>query len=112
MPRAAKPIRYAIYTRQYPDPEGRRTAMIRAARRAAEQAEQHNQPLLLWRDGRIVRIMPDELPDLPEQTLSDLNGYELSFNPAPECEDKRRDTLRVAAAREPVCGLVGPTIHR
>jgi len=40
--------------------------MIRAARRAAEIARQHNQPLVLWRDGRIVRVMPDDLPPLPE----------------------------------------------
>ena len=53
---------------QYPEMQGSRTAMIRAARRAAEQAKQHGQPLVLWRDGHVVRIMPDELPDLPEQT--------------------------------------------
>lgn len=53
---------------RYPDMQGSRTAMIRAARRAAEQARQHGQPLILWRDGQVVRIMPDELPDLPEQT--------------------------------------------
>jgi hypothetical protein len=44
-----------------------RTAIIRAARRAAELARQHNQPLLLWQDGQIVRIMPDDLPELPDQ---------------------------------------------
>jgi len=48
------------------DFEGSRRAMIRAARRAAEIARQHNQPLVLWRDGRIVRVMPDDLPPLPE----------------------------------------------
>ncbi|MEX0653932.1 MAG: hypothetical protein WD534_12805 [Phycisphaeraceae bacterium] len=53
---------------KYPDLEGSRRAMIRAARRAAEVARQHQQPLVLWRDGRIVRVSPDELPDLPEQT--------------------------------------------
>jgi hypothetical protein len=53
---------------QYPEMQGSRTAMIRAARRAAELAKQHGQPLVLWRDGRVVRVMPDELPDLPEQT--------------------------------------------
>jgi len=52
---------------KYPDLEGSRTAMIRAARRAAEVARQHQQPLVLWRDGRIVRVMPDDLPELPEQ---------------------------------------------
>ena len=48
--------------------DGSCTAMIRAARRAAEKAKQHGQPLILWRDGQIVHVMPDELPDLPEQT--------------------------------------------
>jgi len=51
---------------QFPDLQGSRTAMIRAARRAAEVARQHNQPLIFWRDGRIVRVMPDDLPPLPE----------------------------------------------
>lgn len=50
---------------KYPDMQGSRAAMIRAARRAAEQARQHGQPLVLWRDGQVVRVMPDELPDLP-----------------------------------------------
>ncbi|MFO7901441.1 MAG: hypothetical protein ACQESR_00505 [Planctomycetota bacterium] len=53
---------------KYPDMEGSRTAMIRAARSAAELAKRHNQPLLLWREGQVVRVMPDELADLPEQT--------------------------------------------
>ena len=53
---------------QYPDLQGSRTAMIRAARAAADVARQHQQPLVLWQDGQIVRVMPDELPDLPERT--------------------------------------------
>lgn len=53
---------------RYPDLQGSCTAMICAARRAAMIAKQHGQPLLLWRDGRIVRVMPDDLPELPEQT--------------------------------------------
>jgi len=53
---------------KYPHMQGSRKAMIRAARRAAEIARQHQQPLVLWRDGQVVRIMPDDLPDLPEQT--------------------------------------------
>ena len=48
------------------DLEGSRKAIIRAARRAAEIARQHNQPLVLWRDGKIVKIMPDDLPPLPD----------------------------------------------
>ena len=47
--------------------EGSRKAIIRAARRAAEVARQHGQPLVFWRDGRIVKIMPDDLPPLPEE---------------------------------------------
>lgn len=51
-----------------PDLQGSLTAMIRAARRAAEIARQHQQPLVLWRDGQIVHVMPDDLPELPEET--------------------------------------------
>jgi hypothetical protein len=39
---------------KYADMEGSRTAMIRAARSAAELAKRHKQPLLLWRDGQVV----------------------------------------------------------
>lgn len=53
---------------KYSEMQGSQAAMIRAARRAAEQAKRHGPPLVLWRDGRVVRVMPDELPDLPEQT--------------------------------------------
>jgi len=53
---------------KYPEMQGSRAAMIRAARRAAEQAKQYGQPLVLWRDGQVVRVMPNELPDLPKQT--------------------------------------------
>jgi hypothetical protein len=51
-----------------PDLGGSRTSMIRAAHRAAEVAREHQQPLVLGRDGRIVHVMPDELPPLPEET--------------------------------------------
>lgn len=47
---------------------GSQPAMIRAARRAAEQARQHGQPLVFWKDGQVVRVMPDELPELPMAT--------------------------------------------
>ncbi len=53
---------------KYPAMRGSRIAMIRAARRAAEVARQHQQPLVLWRDGQIVRVMPDDLPPLPGET--------------------------------------------
>lgn len=48
------------------DLEGSRRALIRAAKRAAEIARQYNQPLVLWQDGKIVKIMPDDLPPLPD----------------------------------------------
>jgi len=47
--------------------DGSRTAIIRAARRAAEVARQHHQPLVLWRNGRVVKILPDDLPPLPDK---------------------------------------------
>ena len=53
---------------RYRDLQGSRKAMSRAARRAAELAKQHDQPLLLWRDGQMVSVMPDDLPELPDQT--------------------------------------------
>ncbi|MBN2294637.1 MAG: hypothetical protein JXM70_19565 [Pirellulales bacterium] len=52
---------------KYPDMEGSRYAIIRAARHAADLAKQHNQPLLLWKDGKVVEVMPDDLPELPEK---------------------------------------------
>ncbi|MFG0247401.1 MAG: hypothetical protein ACF8OB_00830 [Phycisphaeraceae bacterium JB051] len=45
-------------------------AMIRAARRAADQARQHGQPLVFWKDGKVVHVMPDELPELPDVSSS------------------------------------------
>lgn len=42
-------------------------AIVRAARRAAELARQHGQKLILWKDGQIVRVDPDDLPPLPER---------------------------------------------
>ncbi len=53
---------------EFGDLEGSRKAMIRAAQRAAEIARQHHQPLVLWRDGRVVKVMPDDLPPLPEES--------------------------------------------
>lgn len=50
-----------------PDMQGSRRAIIRASRRAAEIAKQHNQPLILWKDGKIVKVPVDELPPLPEE---------------------------------------------
>ncbi len=53
---------------QLPGMQGSRSAMIRAARRAAELARRQNQPLVLWRNGKVVRVMPDNLPNLPAKT--------------------------------------------
>jgi rhodanese-related sulfurtransferase len=50
-----------------PDMVGARKAIIRAARRAAELARQHHQGLVLWRDGKVVEVMPDDLPPLPDE---------------------------------------------
>ena len=50
-----------------PDMAGARKAIIRAARRAAEVARLHNQSLVLWQDGKMVEVMPDDLPPLPEE---------------------------------------------
>jgi len=47
------------------DMAGSQAAMVRAARRARELAKQTNQPLVFWRDGKIVKIAPDDLPPLP-----------------------------------------------
>ena len=55
------------------DMAGTQAAMIRAARRARELARQHNQPLVLWKDGRMVEIMPDDLPPLPDEAVGDEN---------------------------------------
>ena len=65
---------------RYTDLKGSCRAMIRAASNAAELARRHNQPLLLWRDGRIARVMPDDLPPLPdivppEEILKDAGDY-------------------------------------
>ncbi|MDZ7816572.1 MAG: hypothetical protein U5N86_11430 [Planctomycetota bacterium] len=49
------------------DMVGSYAAMIRAARRARELARQHNQPLALWKDGKVVLISPDDLPPLPDE---------------------------------------------
>jgi len=56
-----------ITPEQDPDMAGSRKAIIRAARRAAELARQHRQPVLLWRDGHVAQVMPDDLPPLPDE---------------------------------------------
>jgi hypothetical protein len=55
------------WTEQNSDMAGSQAAMIRAARRAREVARQNNQPLVLWQDGKVVEVMPDDLPPLPDE---------------------------------------------
>lgn len=57
----------SINPEQDRDMVGSRKAIIRAARRAAELARQYNQPLLLWQNGQITEVIPDDLPPLPEE---------------------------------------------
>ena len=56
------------WTETNSDMAGSQAAMIRAARRAREVARQNNQPLVLWQDGKVVEVMPDDLPPLPDET--------------------------------------------
>lgn len=49
------------------DMAGSQAAMVRAARRARDLAKQNGQPLAFWRDGKVVRVSPDELPPLPDE---------------------------------------------
>jgi DNA-directed RNA polymerase subunit K/omega len=44
-------------------------AMIRAAQRAREIARMYRTPLVLWQDGKVVEIPPDEIEDLPAELL-------------------------------------------
>jgi hypothetical protein len=53
------------------DLPGSQAAMICAARRARELARQHNQPLVLWHDGKVVQVWPDDLPPLPDELPQD-----------------------------------------
>lgn len=55
------------WSEQNRDMAGSQAALIRAARRARETARQNNQPLAFWRDGKVVKIYPDELPPLPDE---------------------------------------------
>lgn len=62
--------------RDNPIMAGSRKAIIRAAKRAADLARQHQQPLILWRDGQVVEVMPDDLPPLPEEAPVDIRRGE------------------------------------
>lgn len=43
-------------------------ALLRAAQAAQDMARRHQIPLVIWRDGRIVHVPPQELPLTPEST--------------------------------------------
>lgn len=59
------------WTEEDKDMAGTQAAMIRAARRARELARQNCQPLILWRNGQVVEVWPNELPPLPDELASD-----------------------------------------
>ena len=43
------------------DMAGALPAMIRAARRARVDAKRHGTPLVIWQDGKIVHIPPEQI---------------------------------------------------
>lgn len=45
--------------------EGIEAALLRAAARARETARRHGTKLVIWRDGKMCEVAPDEAP-LPE----------------------------------------------
>ena len=56
-------------SRKAADLIGTYPAMLRAAQRAREVARMHKTPLVLWQDGKVVEIPPDEIEDLPRELL-------------------------------------------
>lgn len=42
-------------------------ALERAQRDAIRQHKRAGVPLVIWKDGRVVHVPPEELPDLPEE---------------------------------------------
>lgn len=42
-------------------------AMQRAGREAIRRHKRGGVPLVVWQDGRVVHIPPEELPDLPDE---------------------------------------------
>ena len=45
---------------------GAEQALLRAARRAREKAAQFGRGIMIWRDGRVVELMPDDsIRELP-----------------------------------------------
>jgi hypothetical protein len=43
---------------------GTQATMIRATRSATLEAKRHGEPMPLWRDGRVVRVSPEEMEQL------------------------------------------------
>jgi hypothetical protein len=41
-------------------------ALTRAVRAALRQHKQAGNPISVWRDGQVVWLAPDEIPDLPD----------------------------------------------
>lgn len=41
--------------------------MQRAGREAIRRHKRGGVPLVVWQDGRVVHIPPEELPDLPDE---------------------------------------------
>jgi hypothetical protein len=62
------------WSEEHSDMAGSQAAMIRAARRARELARQHNQPLALSKDGKVVVVWPDDLPPLPDEIPQNPQG--------------------------------------
>jgi poly-beta-hydroxyalkanoate depolymerase len=52
------------------DMAGSYAAVLRAARRAREIARMHGVPIVIWRDGKVVEVYPDDPTfDLPDDGL-------------------------------------------
>lgn len=45
-------------------------AMDRAVRRALQRHKQAGNPVAIWRDGAVVRVLPEELPAVDETTAA------------------------------------------
>jgi hypothetical protein len=42
-------------------------ALERAQREAIRRHRRAGVPLVIWKDGRVVHVAPEELPDLPDE---------------------------------------------
>lgn len=42
-------------------------ALRRAGREAIRRHKRGGVPLVVWKDGRVVHVPPEELPDLPDE---------------------------------------------